>query len=516
MSAPPRRGGQALAVVGLLVLTAIWSSFQLYAGILVPSLQREARGESAQWRHDSSQPRIESLQLAAASASLGLGGSRSAVMARSKHKLRNERCAELVAGGCDDAASAAPAECLPLCRSSQGAAANAGAGTEPLARDGVGSKGAAGAPVIRESAPTSDASGTAAAAMPLPLASASATATPSTTASFSRGAASSATAAAAEAATAAALVSATNASGGCSALVPQGRCFDEPRHMFITQPCAALCSAHLGLPREATQLWTAPPSCFARGAPALSRAPRPRQPQLDTRGYFQLVGGREQMNKNRYLVLDALFYAKALNRTFVEPAVRNSRIARPPPALPPLPDDEAGPPSAEALAAAARADALAEAAAIVRSGAYAGYMAQALPADDRASDAGRNLDAGRNSDAGRNRDSDTGRTRGMERGGPSLAPPAADVPGTLLLAVRAAQATPRVGSRGASFQNVTLGFGSYWEMRAVCRMHRTIDLLAFNRIRVRRAGGMKAWVRTTRGGLYASHATRATRARARE
>lgn len=353
--------GALLGTVTLIVIAGLWSSVELYVGLVLPAQQRAANGEAAQAVGDSSSDATRA------------GG-------------RRARCAELlVAGGCDGPASAVPDECAPLCRAitasdsppnATGAAAPdrggvraRGAHPAAEARAKVGAALLPGVPGVRRS--SFGFSG----AQP-------ANAQPSTPAKR--------------------LVAPSDGFGNpigtdCGALVAAGACFVDMRYMLLESPCAALCARYRGLPPEARQ-WVAPRSCYGRHAPALAAAGP--GPTLDTNGYFQLVGGREQMNKNRFLVIDALFYAKALNRTFVEPAMRNSRIVRPP-----------RPASATPPAERARAWAAERVAAFVRAG---------------------------------------------------IRPPRDDAPA-----------------------NYTLGFGTYWEMKPVCHLHRTIDVLTFEQLSVR-------------------------------
>ncbi|CAN0167309.1 unnamed protein product [Pylaiella littoralis] len=50
------------------------------------------------------------------------------------------------------------------------------------------------------------------------------------------------------------------------------------------------------------------------------------QSKPDPNGYLVYVNGREQLGGNKYLMTDGIFVAKALNRTFVEYPVKDSRV----------------------------------------------------------------------------------------------------------------------------------------------------------------------------------------------
>lgn len=301
------RGG-LLGVVALLVIGGLWSSLELYVGFVLPAQQRAEHGETAP---------------------LASADSEGASLARGWRA----RCAELlVAGGCDGPASEIPDECAPLCRavtSNETSPANValapaaggkqgGPQADEDPADGVRTN-STGKAMNNTGAARVDSAGAASSAVVVSQPAATRTAAAVQVAKPP-----------ARATVLPALTAVADGAGnplaGCAALVAAGKCFDDMRFMLVESSCRAACARYRGLPREA-KLWVSSASCFGRGAQQLAAS---AVPTLDTRGYFQLVGGREQMNKNRYLVLDALFYAKALNRTFVEPAMRNSRIVRPP------------------------------------------------------------------------------------------------------------------------------------------------------------------------------------------
>ena len=50
---------------------------------------------------------------------------------------------------------------------------------------------------------------------------------------------------------------------------------------------------------------------------------------VHAKNLFQLVNGREQSNKGAGAIADAMFYARALGRVLVEPAVKDSRCVDP-------------------------------------------------------------------------------------------------------------------------------------------------------------------------------------------
>lgn len=64
--------------------------------------------------------------------------------------------------------------------------------------------------------------------------------------------------------------------------------------------------------------WRSAKACHARAVQA--RPPSARR-------FLLLSGGGEQMHKNRFVVMDALYIAHVLGRTLVEPRVRDARLA---------------------------------------------------------------------------------------------------------------------------------------------------------------------------------------------
>ena len=61
-----------------------------------------------------------------------------------------------------------------------------------------------------------------------------------------------------------------------------------------------------------------------------SRRPHQSRPSAQARPrnqrFVSVVGAREQMHKNKFVVLDAMYIATVLQRALLEPAVANSRL----------------------------------------------------------------------------------------------------------------------------------------------------------------------------------------------
>ena len=53
---------------------------------------------------------------------------------------------------------------------------------------------------------------------------------------------------------------------------------------------------------------------------------RAQQPRYSSQRFVSVVAAREQMHKNKFVVMDALYIARVLGRALIEPGVHNSRL----------------------------------------------------------------------------------------------------------------------------------------------------------------------------------------------